>query len=95
MYNGIMNTTITIKTNKILRDQAKAIAGKLGIPLTTIINAYLGEFIRERSFSVSMEPEPTKKKIRLWENVSAQMDRTMRGNKFRDTDSLLNDLQIG
>ena len=85
----------TIKTNKILRDQAKAIAEKLGIPLTTIINAYLGEFIRERSFNLSLEPEPTKKKLRLWESISAQMDKAKKEPKFKDADSLLAHLKIG
>ncbi|MDO8579589.1 MAG: hypothetical protein Q7R72_01825 [bacterium] len=89
-----MNTTITIKTSKILRDQAKTVADKLGIPLTTIINAYLGEFIRERSFAISLEPEPTKKKIRLWENVSAEMDRSKTQKKFTNADSLLSHLHL-
>ena len=90
-----MNTTITIKTNKVLRDQAKAVAEKLGIPLTTIINAYLGEFIRERSFSLSLDPEPTRKKLLLWESISAQMDKGGKEQKFKDADSLLAHLKLG
>lgn len=51
-----MDTTITIKTNKKLRDAAKRTALKLGIPLTTVINAKLTEFVREGRFEVSLQP---------------------------------------
>jgi len=42
-----MDTTLTIKTPKKLRDEAKKTAGKLGIPLTTVINAMLAQFVRK------------------------------------------------
>ena len=51
-----MDTTITIKTNKRLRDAAKRTALKLGIPLTTVVNAKLAEFVREGRFLVSLQP---------------------------------------
>ena len=38
-------TTITIKTDKKLRDAAKRTADKLGIPLTTVMNAQLAQFV--------------------------------------------------
>ena len=57
-----MSTTLTIKTDKKLRDEAKRTAHELGIPLTTVVNAYLREFVRERSFHTQIDPAPTKKK---------------------------------
>ncbi len=51
-----MNTTITIKTDKKLRDAAKKTAKELGIPLTTVMNAHLREFVREKTFTVSAYP---------------------------------------
>jgi len=100
-----MYTTITIKTNKVLRDEAKAVADKLGVPLTTVINAYLAEFIRERRFSVSLEPAPSKKKIKLWESISSELDKSDKSNKeknrakisntgFSDADKLISHLKI-
>lgn len=53
-----MQTTLTIKTDKKLRDAAKKTAQKLGIPLTTVINAHLREFVRNGHFEVSLEPRP-------------------------------------
>ena len=69
-----MNTTITIKTNNALRDEAKKMADELGITLTAVINAYLKQFVRDRKFSVSASPMPTKERIALWEKISEDAD---------------------
>lgn len=42
------NTTLTIKTPKRLRDDAKKVAKELGVPLTTAVNAMLKQFVRDR-----------------------------------------------
>lgn len=49
-------TTITFKTDKKLRDAAKHTAMRLGIPLSTILNAYLEEFVETQTFCVSLHP---------------------------------------
>ncbi len=43
-----MNTTLTIKTPKKLRDDAKRVASSLGVPLTIAVNAMLRQFVRDR-----------------------------------------------
>lgn len=42
-----MNTTLTIKMDKKLRDDAKKTAKRMGIPLTTAVNAMVQKFVRE------------------------------------------------
>jgi addiction module RelB/DinJ family antitoxin len=42
------NTTLTIKTPKKLRSEAKRVADELGVPLTTAMNAMLRQFVRDR-----------------------------------------------
>ncbi len=42
-----MNTTLTIKMDKKLRDEAKKTAKRMGIPLTTAVNAMVQKFVRE------------------------------------------------
>ena len=69
------DTTLTIKTPKKLRDEAKKTAAKLGIPLTTVVNAMLGEFVREQSITFSVRPTPKPEKIAQWEKISAKMDK--------------------
>lgn len=43
-----MDTTLTIKTDKKLRNDAKKVADELGVPLTTAVNAMLKQFVRDR-----------------------------------------------
>ena len=43
-----MNTTLTIKTPKKLRDEAKRVASSLGVPLTIAVNAMLRRFVRDK-----------------------------------------------
>ena len=43
-----MKIMINIKTDKEVKEGAQGVAREMGIPLSTIINAYLKEFIRTR-----------------------------------------------
>ncbi len=48
-----MNTTLTIKTPKKLRDEAKRTAEKIGVPLTTVVNAMLRQFVLDQEIVLS------------------------------------------
>jgi len=50
-----MKTILNIKVDKDEKEQAKQIAAQMGLPLSTIVNAHLREFIRTREFSVSLD----------------------------------------
>ncbi|MEK7101969.1 MAG: type II toxin-antitoxin system RelB/DinJ family antitoxin [Patescibacteria group bacterium] len=50
-----MNTTLTVKTPKKLRDDAKRTAETMGIPLTTVVNAMLMQFVRDRRLVLEAE----------------------------------------
>ncbi len=51
-----MKTILNVKVDKEQKEKAKKIAAEMGVPLSTIINAHLREFIRTREFSVKLEP---------------------------------------
>lgn len=54
-----MNTTLTIKLSKKLRDDAKRTAKKLGIPLTTVTTALLRQFVVDQKIVLSAKrPKP-------------------------------------
>jgi addiction module RelB/DinJ family antitoxin len=90
-----METTIVIKTTKALRNDAKRLAGELGIPLTTVMNALLKQFVRERQITVSLLSVPTAEKIALWESISKEADKE-RGHakEYTDVEELLHDLKL-
>lgn len=53
------NTTLTIKTPKALRSEAKRVAKEMGLPLGTVINALLRNFVAEKEITLSAkEPQP-------------------------------------
>ena len=89
---GTTDTTLMIKTNKALRDDAKRVAGELGIPLTTIINAYLKQFVSEGRFEVSLAPRP--EKAREWERMSEEMDRHPERFKISSVEEFIADLRL-
>jgi antitoxin component of RelBE/YafQ-DinJ toxin-antitoxin module len=43
-----MDTTMLIKTNKVLKQKAQKLAKEMGLPLGTLVNNYLRDFIIER-----------------------------------------------
>ena len=50
-------TLINIKTDTKVKKEAQKIAKELGVPLSTVVNAYLKEFVRERSVKLSLDPQ--------------------------------------
>jgi len=54
-------TVLSIKTDKKVKEEAQKAARELGLPLGTIINAYLRELAREKRVVFSVPPEPNQK----------------------------------
>ncbi len=55
-------TILNIKTDKGLKISAQKIAEQMGIPLSTIMNAFLKQFVQEKeiTFSVASSIRPSK-----------------------------------
>ncbi|MCR4280876.1 MAG: hypothetical protein NUV88_00900 [Candidatus Kaiserbacteria bacterium] len=70
-----MNTTLTIKIEKGLRDDAKKIAAAVGVPLTTVVSGMLRQFVRDKEITFSVYPVPKPEKIAEWEKISNDMDK--------------------
>ena len=90
-----MNTTLMIKIDKRLRDDAKHTAGELGVPLTTVVSALLKQFVRDREVTVSLNPVLTKAKIALFEKISREADREMKtAKRYTNAEDLIADLKL-
>lgn len=50
---------INIKADKEVKESAQEVARELGMPLSTVINAFLKDFIRSRSIAFSSIPQMT------------------------------------
>lgn len=49
-----MKTVINIKSDVETKKQAQQLSKELGVPLSTIINVYLKQFIRTKEFTFSL-----------------------------------------
>ena len=54
-----MQTLLTIKTDKRLKEAAQETAKELGVPLTTAVNAFLKQFVRDRALTLSASYTPS------------------------------------
>lgn len=63
-----MNTTMLIKTNKELKTKAQKLAKEMGLPLGTLVNNYLRNFVIERQ-ATFVAPMPNKKTIKIIEQA--------------------------
>lgn len=70
-----MDTTILIKTSKTLKNEASRTAKELGVPLTTVVNAYLAQFVRDKKLTISVEPRLSSKKLKELLAISEDMDK--------------------
>jgi len=58
--NSNTHTILNIKTDKKLKAEAKAVADELGLPLGTVVNSLLKQFVREKEITFSAKVyEPT------------------------------------
>ena len=63
---------LNIKTDRKLKENAQKVAQELGLPLGTIINAYLRDLIREKRVVFSSPPVPNKKTQRLLKKIETE-----------------------
>ena len=74
-----MKTLLSIKTDKAVKLSAKRAAEELGMPLGTIVNAFLRQFARDKeiAFSVSASYKPTK----YLERIISEAEREWKAGK--------------
>lgn len=70
-----MITTISIKTDKAVKEAASAKAKRIGIPLSTLINAYLREFAATGRVEFTATEQMTPQMERIIEGARAEIAR--------------------
>lgn len=66
-----MKTMINIKADRDVKEKAQRMAKKMGLPLSTVINAYLKEFIRNQEVRFTLEPQLRPEVERILRRASA------------------------
>lgn len=67
---------LNIKTERKLKQRAQKVARGLGLPLGTIMNAYLREFVREKRIVFSIPPTPNVRTQKLLQDIREDIDDT-------------------
>ncbi len=52
-----MKTVLNVKTDRDIKLRAQALAKHIGVPLSTVVNAYLKEFVSSGEIRLSREPQ--------------------------------------
>ena len=91
-----MKTLINIKADKEVKEQAQKVAAELGIPLSTIINAYLKQFIKTKEVHFGVEgklrPAVKKRLERLHQDVREGKNLSGPFSSREEMDAYLNSL---
>ena len=82
-------TIINIKTDKAVKLGAKKAAEELGMPLGTIVNAFLRQFARDKEISFSVPYKPTK----YLERIIAEAEREWNAGKVAGPFATVADLR--
>jgi len=69
------HTILNVKTDKKLKNEAKKVAEEIGVPLSTVVNAFLKQFVRDKELTLSAsEYRPTPYLATLIEEARAEYE---------------------
>ena len=89
-----MKTVINIKADKVIKDQAVETAREMGLPLSTVINAFLKSFIADKTITFTAPYKPSK----ALEKILRKADKDIKAGRnlspvFTNVADLMADLQ--
>jgi addiction module RelB/DinJ family antitoxin len=83
------HTILNIKTDKKLKADAQKVAGELGVPLSTVMNAFLKQFVRDKEITFTANQyRPTPYLIGLIEDAKKEYE-AGKVKKFDNADEFL------
>jgi addiction module RelB/DinJ family antitoxin len=88
-----MNTVISVRIDKDVKDSAQEVANSTGIKLSTLINAYLRQVAATRRIEFYAPEVMTPKLDNLIASVEAELQVGKISRRFTNTDDFLQDLK--
>lgn len=79
-------TLLTIKTDKTMKEAAQNVAEEIGVPLSTVVNAFLKQFVRDKevSFSASYKPSAYLREMIAITEKDYKEGKTIKCNSVKD-----------
>ena len=81
-----------IKTNKVLKQKAQKLAKEMGLPLSTLFNNYLKDFITERQVTFSAPLIPNEKTRRAIKQARKDYKAGKISGPFKTADAFIRHL---
>lgn len=89
-----MDTTLLIKTKKSLKTEAQKVAEEIGVPLTTVINSFLKQFVREKEITFSANTyTPTPYLVRLIKTARTEYEKGDTMGPFSSVKEMIRSLE--
>jgi len=88
-----MFSIINIKTPKDLKLAAQETARELGVPLSTAINAFLKQFVRDREITFSASNKPSPYLLKVIEEAEADLVAGESQGPFSSADDMIASLE--
>ncbi len=85
-------TTMSFKIDKDLKDQAQQTAKAIGIPLSTLINAYLNDMVSTGRVEFTATERMTPQMERIIERVEQEVDRGETYGPFNSAEEMIESL---
>ncbi len=86
-------TILNIKTDKKLKAEAQKVAGELGVPLSTVMNAFLKQFVRDKEITFTANQyRPTPYLIGLIEEAQREYEVGEASGPFKTADEMVEHL---
>ena len=70
-----MKTLISIKIDRDTKTKAQMVAKDIGLPLSTLINAYLKQFVREKRVDFALPLRPNRKTAKFLDRSRADYNK--------------------
>jgi addiction module RelB/DinJ family antitoxin len=85
-----MQTMLSIKINKSIKEQAQEVAHVLGVSLNAVINGFIKEFISTRRVTFTDHPMPNTRTLKILKKLSddARNGRNMVGPFYTAEDMI-------
>ncbi|PIT96830.1 hypothetical protein COT82_01170 [Candidatus Campbellbacteria bacterium CG10_big_fil_rev_8_21_14_0_10_35_52] len=91
-----MQTILNIKTDKKLKENAKKIAKNIGVPLSTVINSFLKQFVRDEEVTFSAKDyKITPYLEELVEEARKERTNKKKSDYFSAAKSFISDIKRG
>ena len=88
-----MKTILNIKTDVEVKKETQEIAKELGLPVSTIINTFLRQFIRDKKVTFSTFTEPSNYLKKIINEAEINLTKGDVEGPFVSTNALMNSLK--